>query len=975
MRKFFYVFLFLVLCFGLFSCQKNNGEETDPQYEITLKDGLSGEVVQVLKLKNGDKYSQLPDQTKDGYDFLGWYFNNKKISKTDTVNLKENATFTSKWEKIITWDYQNESWVYSGEAKEKDLNTAKVYFHYHRNKNDYDNWAVWIWQENGVRYRFGDNKDKFGVYYVVDLNDETLDSYHAQSLGYIFHYSVNDGWGKKDIEADRFLILREDLLNDGNEIHIFATEGDKNIYTDYKLENMLCEIEAFKLDSSLKKAKVTCNCKGNKYFLYENDQVIKEGTPENAGFDITLPDNLDFINNSYSVKVEFDNNVVLTKDLNFNAYYDSSSFEKEFTYDGDDLGVTLGNNSTQFRLWAPLANKVSLQLWQYGHNTSYGTADYPGDDTPLASYDLEKDVNGTWLLSVDENLVGKYYTYTVTNGTKTTANIVDPYAKAAGLNGMRGYIVDFSTLNPAGWDYERNRLYSKQELIVYELHVRDLTMDSTWTGTEANRGKYLGLSEAGTTYEGVTTGFDHIKELGINALQILPFFDQANDERKDEFNWGYNPQNYNVLEGMYSSNPYDAEVRIREFKQMVQAYNEVGIEIIMDVVYNHVNNIGTSPFDMIVPGYYFRYNDDGSASNGSGCGNETASDRSMFRKFMLDSTKFWATEYNLSGFRFDLMGLHDTKTMNQIAKALSEIDANISIWGEPWTGGGTPLEESKRAITDNGANLINVSFFNDAIRDKIKGSVFNQDEGYWLQGGLGQDQIGFKFSLVGTGLKVDSKYTPGTLLNYVSCHDNNTLRDKLVLTGVEEKDLADADIVAQALCILSEGIPFILSGEEFMRSKPIYNESGEIIGLEHNSYCSPDETNALRWDQKKLYMDVFEQYKNLIALNKVHNLFHITTAKEATLRYEIIENNHGVVGVKIHNGVLKDDSGNTLFENVDDSWNEAIILFSNFNVENYELELTGDYKVEFASNVNYTLGETVSGKIAIDNYGVLLISK
>ena len=857
------------------------------------------------------------------------------------------------------WEYTNESWVYTGEPKEKDLQNAKVYFHYHRDKSDYDNWNIWVWQVDGVRYE-GDGFDKFGKYYIVDLSIEDLDSYHAPMLGYIYH---RGNWAEKDIEADRFITFTENMLNEGNEIHIFATQGNTNMYLDYELKNMVCEVTAFTLSKKLTSAEISCNCKAAGYKVYENDTVIKEGKPVNASFTIAMPSTCDFINNSYKVVVDFGTGGTLEKELNFNAYFDSTKFAEEYTYEGDDLGVTLNGNKTKFRLWAPVSSEVSVQLFHYGHPTSMATAQYPGENEPALSYNLTKDVNGTWVYEADQNLAGWYYTYTVKNGSVVTKDIVDPYAKAAGLNGLRGYIADFNSINPTGWSYDYARPYSLTELVVYELHVRDLTMDDTWTGTESNRGKYLGMAEAGTTYTSgdvtVKTGFDHIKELGVNAVQILPFFDQSNDERKDEFNWGYNPQNYNVLEGQYASNPYDAEARIREFKQMVMAYQEAGIEIIMDVVYNHMNSISNSSFHKIVPGYFFRYNTDGSASNGSGCGNETASERSMMRKYMVDSTKFWVQEYNISGFRFDLMGLHDTDTMNLIAAELKKIDNNICIWGEPWTGGTSPLDAAKQSVTTNGRALKDVSFFNDLIRDKIKGSVFDQNEGYWLQGVV--DQISFGASLIGVGLNTTkTNYNPGKLLNYVSCHDNNTLRDKLILTGVSEEDLANADVVANSLVLLSEGVPFILSGEEFLRSKPVY-ENGEFVEYSHNSYNLPDEVNSLKWDEKIQNINTFNLYCQLIKLNREHPVFQINNFPTATSVYEIVDQDTGAIVVKLN------CSGMT-----GEAWKSAYLVFTNASIESYTLELTEAYKVGFVSGADYELGQEVNS-ITVGKYNVVVV--
>ncbi|HPG44026.1 MAG TPA: alpha-amylase family glycosyl hydrolase, partial [Acholeplasmataceae bacterium] len=341
-------------------------------------------------------------------------------------------------------------------------------------------------------------------------------------------------------------------------------------------------------------------------------------------------------------------------------------------------------------LWAPISSAVTLNLYQTGTPANYG-----GSDTPTQTIPMIKGDQGVYMVEVNQSLHGTYYTYSVTNGS-STYEVIDPYAKSSGVNGLRGLVVDFSQINPEGFEYNDrpDNMNSYTDAIIYELHVRDLTTHSSWNGTEANRGKYLGLIEKGTSYQGVSTGFDHIVELGVTHVQLLPFFDygvvdetKVGDVGYNAFNWGYMPLNFNVLEGTYSSDPYNGLTRVIEMKQVVQAFHEENIRINMDVVYNHTGLSADSNFNLIIPGYYHRKTDTGAFSNGSGTGNETASERYMVRKFMVDSVLFWATEYNLSGFRFDLMALHDIETMELIAEELHAIDPTIMVYGEPWMGG------------------------------------------------------------------------------------------------------------------------------------------------------------------------------------------------------------------------------------------------------------------------------------------------
>ena len=803
--------------------------------------------------------------------------------------------------------YTDDGFVARGEGVEN----AIVVFHYQRKNADYDNWCMWVWQNDGVRLH-AVNKDKFGVYYKIDLGDETKDYYHAKRLGYIYHYSENDQWGAKDLDMDRFVDLTENMLNDKNEIHFYNFEGEETIYMDANKNNPVCNISSFSLGAGPRVLSVALNTKAESYELYRNGSLYKSADVSAAEFDIFLTEAEKFqLGDDFNIKVNFGNGTILESSLNYSSYYSMKDFVNNYTYTGDDLGVTLGDSKTTFKVWAPGAKAMSVQIYNYGHPTKLGTAEYPGDDTPIKDLPMTNEGQGVWSVTVNEDLSDKYYTYSAT------------------------------------------------QLVVYELHVRDLTMDSTWIGNE-QRGTYLAMAESGTTYtkDGVTvtTGFDHIKELGVNAVQILPFYDQYNDETSDTFNWGYNPQNYNTLEGQYSSNPYDGKTRIIEFKKMVQAYQAAGIEIIMDVVYNHMNGIGGSGFDQLVPGYYFRYNADGSPSNGSGCGNETASDRTMFAKFMIDSTEFWATEYNLGGFRFDLMGLHDYETMNQLAANLHEIDPNIVVYGEPWEGGTTTLPNASHSDTANATKLENIAIFNDAIRDGIKGSVFNQNEGGWLQGN--GSYVNIKVGLPGTW-----KQIPTRQINYVSCHDNNTIADKLTLTGVSDEDLSKASVLANGLVLTAEGISFLHAGSEILRSKKIYDANGEWTGeYSHNSYNLSDEVNAINWDEKVDNLETFKQYQELIKINREHAIYQFST-KEECANYQIMVANNQLVVAQI-----------TTPEGVTDSWSAATMIYSNAKGAGSSYTLEGEWTVAFVSgNTSLKVNDKVTGTISFDEYTMIIL--
>ena len=448
-------------------------------------------------------------------------------------------------------------------------------------------------------------------------------------------------------------------------------------------------------------------------------EIAPKSTSGDKLVTIKLNENAD-VADIFAVEIYFAGDLKCEKPVSIRKLY-NAAFDTKYNYDGE-LGAIYTATSTTFKVWSPVSKSIELRVYDSGTPTSVSTS--LGNDT-CTKYNMVKGEKGVFSVTVDGDLEGKYYTYFVTNSSYPNGQeVVDPYAKSAGVNGLRGMIVDFSKTNPEGWDQVNYLTYDRKELAVYETHIAELTCSDTWGGTAANAKLFKGFYETGTKYtnNGVTvkTGFDHIKELGVNAVQIIPFFDQANDEVNMTFNWGYNPLNYNVVEGGYSSNPYDGYVRIRELKELIQAYNQAGITIIMDVVYNHVNGLSGCQFDVLMPYYYFRYNKDGQASNGSGCGNETASDKYMFRKFMIDSTKFWTSEYKLGGYRFDLMGIHDIETMNQLVAANKTINPNIVIYGEPWAGGTIAMPSGfTPASQANAGQYVGYGQFNDVLRDAM----------------------------------------------------------------------------------------------------------------------------------------------------------------------------------------------------------------------------------------------------------------
>jgi pullulanase len=502
---------------------------------------------------------------------------------------------------------------------------------------------------------------------------------------------------------------------------------------------------------------------------------------------------------------------------------------------------------------------------------------------------MKKGIKGTWSCEKNGDLKDFYYTYLVTIDGKTNET-VDIYAKAVGVNGNRGMIVDLKATDPKGFDKDtRPPFENPTDAIIYELHIRDISADK-YSGIR-KKGKFLGLAETGTLNRaGLKTGLDHIKDLGVTHVQLLPCFDYAtiDETKKDsiDYNWGYDPKNYNAPEGSYSTNPYDGKVRITEMKEMIMALHEKGIRVNMDVVYNHTHNIEDSWFQKTVPDYYYRKTKAG-YSNASGCGNETASDRLMYRKYIVDSVTYWASEYHIDGFRFDLMAVHDIDTMTAVRKALDKIDSSIMVYGEGWTAATAAIPYQEQALKVNMSQLRGIGAFNDDIRDAVKGSVFGAKDKGFVNGAEGAEQR-VRFGIVGAtdhmGVRIKGcASAPSQSINYVSCHDNLTLWDKLSLSNPEDDrtDRIRMNKLAAAIILTSQGVPFIQAGEELLRSKD----------CDENSYKSPDSINAIKWDEKTANLDVYEYYKGLIAFRKQNPALRLKTADEIRQKLTFIDNN------------------------------------------------------------------------------------
>ena len=575
---------------------------------------------------------------------------------------------------------------------------------------------------------------------------------------------------------------------------------------------------------------------------------------------------------------------------------ESDAFNARYLYTGNDLGNTYTSSSTAFRVWAPTANAVSL--------LTYATATADPTVTPMIASD-----KGTWVATLSGDQNGTIYDYRVTLGS-TINDAVDPYVRAATANGLHGVVVDLSKTNPSTWKSSKPAFSGKAtDAVIYELHIRDLSMDSSGGIPTAHKGKYLALTDMNTTTaDGTKTGVTAIKDLGVTHVELQPIFDYASvDELNPSFNWGYDPQNYNVPEGSYSSDANKPAVRITELKSGIQSLHDQGLRVMMDVVYNHVFASQAFSEEKIVPGYFFRKNADGSLTNGSGCGNDVASERPMVRKFIVDSLKYWATQYNMDGFRFDLMGLIDLTTMQQVRAELTKINPTILIIGEGWDMGTLP--DAIKSNQKNIDKLPGIAAFNDELRDAIKGSVFNaSDNGFATgkttaststQAGI-VGNVFYSRSVLGKWITTD----PTQSVNYVEAHDNLTLFDKLTasIPNASAVKIESLDRLSASIALLAQGVPFMQAGQEFLRSK-----DGDS-----NSYKSSDAINSIKWSLRSKNASTVNYYKGLIAIRKAHPEFRFNTTAQVVKGLTFIKAPSGVIAYSLQGSAVKDSWGSTV---------------------------------------------------------------
>ena len=580
--------------------------------------------------------------------------------------------------------------------------------------------------------------------------------------------------------------------------------------------------------------------------------------------------------------------------LSCNSPKEYKSFDEYPSYEGDDLELFYSPTKSVFTLWAPTAEEVRLNLYASGEGGE------PVRRLPMKSSD-----KGTWRISVSEDLKGSFYTFQIRIGDKWLDETPGIWAKAVGVNGNRAAVIDWAATDPEGWEADKSpELKSFSDIIIYEMHHRDFSIAANSGVT--HKGKFLALAEEGTKGPGgVATGVDHLKELGVTHVHILPSYDYGSvDETRlqdNVYNWGYDPKNYNAPEGSYSTDPYNGAVRVAEMKQMVKALHDNQISVIMDVVYNHVYNASDFCVNQIVPGYFSRVDADGKYSNGSDCGNDTASERSMVRKYIVDSVKYWADEYHIDGFRFDLVGLIDTETINEVVTEVHKTHPDVIFYGEGWTMDTAVTKDGYKMTTQpNSTDVPGFAFFSDTLRDALKGHVFYTTRKGYVSGAADlADTVKGCF----LGQADDWCTTPSQSINYASCHDNMTLLDRITKStpGASKEDHIRMNNLSAAIYMTAQGIPFLQAGEEMLRAK--IDASGDFV---ENSYNSPDSVNSIKWDtlEDEAYQNVYNYYKGLIAFRKAHAALRLTNADDVNANITSVDGlDDNVLAFRINGGV------------------------------------------------------------------------
>lgn len=803
---------------------------------------------------------------------------------------------------------------------------TKLNVHYYNFDQKYSADSVeayaWAGSEVGGSYPLSETDD-FGAFFKVGLQPKVGVTTAGVKV-------IQDGNADTAVEYEIDLTKAENKTLD-----VYIVEGNPTLW--YTVDEVVYEpviAEAYFSESSTSEIYATVSrAPKDSSSLASQIKVTDESGVEYAvasaecadgrNIVLTLEEELE-LSKAYDISMEgYEGTSVSMNKILGSAYFDDA-----MAYDGDDLGATYTKEKTSFKVWAPTASEVSLNLYEQGDG------DNLIETIPMTAQD-----KGVWFCEKQGDLNGVYYTYSIKIGNKTN-EAVDLYARTTGVNGDRGMVIDLAATNPEGFENDvRPAFENPTDAVIYEIHVRDLSSDES-SGIK-NTGKFLGFTETGTTNpDGLSTGIDHIKDLGVTHVQILPMYDYATvDETKldtPQFNWGYDPKNYNVPEGSYSTDPYHGEVRVNEMKQMIQALHANGLRVNMDVVYNHTFNVEGSWFQKTVPDYYYRKVGE-NYSNASGCGNEIASDRAMARKYIVDSVVYLAKEYHIDGFRFDLMAVLDIETMKAVRAALDEIDPSIMVYGEGWTGGDCAIPSTQQALKANIYQMEGVGAFSDDIRDAIKGNVFDSADKGFVNGKDGMEES-IKFGIVGATphpqvmVSQNEKGTrswaaqPTQSINYVSCHDNLTFWDKLAISNADDSEETRVKMnkLGSAVIITSQGVPFFQAGEEMLRSKPSATVEG---GFDENSYTSPDSVNSIKWGNKANVIDTYEYYKGLLAFRKAHSALRMTTAVD-------IQNN-----LTFMSGLDANVVAYTIANNANGDTAEKITVILNANEEAVDVKL------------------------------------
>ena len=879
----------------------------------------------------------------------------------------------------------------------------KLRLHYYRVDEDYEGWSTWLWPSgcNGGRYYFTETttiNEKVWTYIDIDLTQDQYDvitDWSSEVYGVVewtqrtadeVGFLIRDAEGNKEKNGttemgDRFIDLTR--YDDKGIVNAYAAQGTLELF--YDVESVSVEKISTVAFQSLNKIQMK-----NAVEMPTNSKISVTCGPKNKKIDtnasyigkfsatLVLQEELtaeDIINGCEVVVENFG-----AKAIELSQVFTDQSFNDKYTTD-EDLGVIFAEDNATFKLWTPFASKITLNLFDDGK-----------DGNAFKTVDLTLGEKGVWSTTLPRNEVyGKYYTYDVTINGKVNRNAVDPYAVSLGENGNRGMVLDLANdpdLKPLGWDEVTTpTTVSSIDAIVYEMHVRDLTMHETWNGSEANRGKFLGLCEEGTTHNGKATGFDYIKQLGVTHIQLQPIYDfnsvnesLVNEESYKEldyngaFNWGYDPKNYAAPEGSYSSNPNDGTARIKELREVSKAYNNAGIGIIMDVVYNHMPD--RTNLDKIAPGYYYR------GLNNSGAGNDMASERVMYRKYMADVSAMWTKEYKLSGFRFDLMGLHDNTTMNTVAAKVREVKNDAIIYGEAWSMyGGDFIGDM--ATQDNLYKLDDIGGFNDKLRDGIRGSVFTAEENGWVSGNVGKtSDVMYGISgthLVGSYISYDyNKNYAGASISYAECHDNLTLFDKLQISNPSITDIEvfkKLQELSYGIVFTSQGTPFLQLGTEMMRSKEVpegMTQNEKVVCspngqcFNQDSYNANDKINAIDWNLIETYEDVVNAFKAMMQMRRENAIFRSQDIATLGQRMTLTKSADMLtITQKITATAEEVEAG---------SWAEVVVVY-NANTTEVNVELGDTYNVGYLNGVYMPNDVTAAATFAVPAQSMVVFYK